>query len=768
MGFFPLKLSHAYAMYEHGNNSRRSAELALEHVNARNDVLRDYTLEMIVLDSGDDEGVAVNSFFHELYEGGRPSLMVIGGLRNEITEILARPMRYWNLLQISYGSHSHSLSMSQLPNLFRTIPSSAGYNDPIVKMLELWGWDRVAIVSSTFPMFTEAVEDLRMKFGNTSINNNNDVIAYEKFNIDKAQPIKILKDKDARIIIGNFYEYDAIPLFCEAYKAGFYGPKYVWIIYGHYDPDWWIVEDGWVTCTPEEMTKAVEGYIGVKFETLSRLENKTVSGYTAEWYREKMLNETNVDLGSVTQTPTYAYDAVWAAALALNASIADITPETLDQFEYATGANMTEIFRKNLYNVNFLGVSGQVQFDHIGDRQGTYIISKNINGTNHDIGKYSARDNSMQWNYPDQFIWADTGGFPPPDEDIMVIEIDDVSMELFATMCAFSCVGIVMALGFLFFNVYFRNERLIKMSSPNLNDVIIAGCILSYVTVILLGIDTRVLNQNDQHLTVICQVRVWVFALSFTLSFGAMFSKTWRVYTIFTNKKVQKRVIKDHQLFVMVGVLLLIDVVILAAWQIIDPLTVSIKEMGEKVDPERDDVVIKIEQHNCWGKYDTYFIWALYIFKGLLLVFGAFITWQTRNVSIPALNDSKYIGLSIYNVVIFSALGVPMSYLLENTNYTYAVVTGLIVFCTTLTLCLLFFPKVVSIIYGYAPEDVGTRVMSNLNGRAGYSSGIRNGPNEERHRRLLAAKGGPSAAESSVSNVYDRERSTQTSEATRM
>ncbi len=70
-----------------------------------------------------------------------------------------------------------------------------------------------------------------------------------------------------------------------------------------------------------------------------------------------MIKEANVDLGSVTQTPTYAYDAVWAAALALNASIADIAPETLAQFEYATGANMTEVFRKNLYNVNFLGVS---------------------------------------------------------------------------------------------------------------------------------------------------------------------------------------------------------------------------------------------------------------------------------------------------------------------------------------------------------------------------------------------------------------------------
>ena len=75
-----------------------------------------------------------------------------------------------------------------------------------------------------------------------------------------------------------------------------------------------------------------------------------------------------------------------------------------------------------------------------------------------------------------------------------------------------------------------------------------------------------------------------------------------------------------------------------------------------------------------------------------------------RNVNIPALNDSKYIGLSIYNVVIFSALGVPLSYLLaDNSGYTYAIVGGLIIFCTTLTLCLLFLPKVrLHILDGFA------------------------------------------------------------------
>ena len=80
------------------------------------------------------------------------------------------------------------------------------------------------------------------------------------------------------------------------------------------------------------------------------------------------------------------------------------------------------------------------------------------------------------------------------------------------------------------------------------------------------------------------------------------------------------------------------------------------------------------------------------------------------------------------------------------------------------TFCFYILSKVVSIIYGYAPEDVGTRVMSNLNGRPGYSSGVRNGPREERHRKMLSAKAATNA-ESSVSNVYDKERS---SEATRM
>ena len=38
------------------------------------------------------------------------------------------------------------------------------------------------------------------------------------------------------------------------------------------------------------------------------------------------------------------------------------------------------------------------------------------------------------------------------------------------------------------------------------------------------------------------KARAWVLANGFTLAFGAMFAKTWRVHAIFTNIKPNKKV----------------------------------------------------------------------------------------------------------------------------------------------------------------------------------------------------------------------------------
>jgi gamma-aminobutyric acid type B receptor len=69
-------------------------------------------------------------------------------------------------------------------------------------------------------------------------------------------------------------------------------------------------------------------------------------------------------------------------------------------------------------------------------------------------------------------------------------------------------------------------------------------------------------------------------------------------------------------------------------------------------------------------------------------------------VTIPALNDSKYIGMSVYNVVILSAIGATVSMVLKRTIYyelLHVLVSAVVVFSTTVTLTMVFAPKVNSV-----------------------------------------------------------------------
>jgi gamma-aminobutyric acid type B receptor len=83
-------------------------------------------------------------------------------------------------------------------------------------------------------------------------------------------------------------------------------------------------------------------------------------------------------------------------------------------------------------------------------------------------------------------------------------------------------------------------------------------------------------------------------------------------------------------------------------------------------------------------------------FAGLLLLFGIFFTWETRKVTIEALNDSKQIGLCIYNVMVMSTITLPLVSLLsaDQVSISFGVFSVAVLLCTTTTLSLVFGPKV--------------------------------------------------------------------------
>ncbi len=62
------------------------------------------------------------------------------------------------------------------------------------------------------------------------------------------------------------------------------------------------------------------------------------------------------------------------------------------------------------------------------------------------------------------------------------------------------------------------------------------------------------------------------------------------------------------------------------------------------------------------------------------------------------MNDSKFIGMAVYNVAALSAIGVTCTYALSSSQSSqeagYMVVCLCIILCNTVTICLVFVPKV--------------------------------------------------------------------------
>ncbi|XP_072016015.1 gamma-aminobutyric acid type B receptor subunit 2-like [Amphiura filiformis] len=370
-------------------------------------------------------------------------------------------------------------------------------------------------------------------------------------------------------------------------------------------------------------------------------------------------------------------------------------PESIASFTYDR-RDIAKLFFDIMSNTSFEGVTGAVKFTDTGDRIGPMQVEQNQGGVEKTVAIYDpARPKGDEFYFTNDptIMWQ--GGKPPVDAFIEVRQIQRINRGLYAFIALLACLGIVLALAFLVFNILYREKQIVKMSSPRLNNLIVLGGILGFLSIIFLGLDTNLVSKK-----VTCHmmtVFIWFLALGISLSFGAMFSKTWRVHRIFTSKIVLKhKGIQDQHLYGQVALLIIVDVIILTIWVIVDPIFYREVDGSPEESPDNDDVLLIPVRISCHGKLNTenYFLGVALIIKCILMIFGAFLAWETRRVHYPGLNDSKWIGMSVYTVVIVSFTGLPVQFFVADPNANFALMAIFILFPTTLTLCLVFVPKI--------------------------------------------------------------------------
>ncbi|XP_070540122.1 gamma-aminobutyric acid type B receptor subunit 2-like [Ptychodera flava] len=699
-------------LYYYGNKAAfgllPAAEMALEYVNNRTDILGDYTL---VLNDSDayTPGVANKLLMDQIFNGPQ-KYMVYGPISSSIAEVISQTAPLYNLIQVSPSVTSASLSNTRkYPTLFRTVQSDNTNNPARLALLQHFDWTVVGTIAKDDALFTSVMEEFHDLLDVFNIT----VRAATTFTTNPSGQIKQLKDANARIIIAMNY---GTAVLCEAFKAGMYGPKYQWFLTGGQGSNFYLRSSENQGCTEEDMLAVSEGAILTDHSYWGEENERAISGHTPGEFKAELIHRMEtvygVDDVYVSDYAPCAFDAIWAIALALNGSIEHLPDDkTLPDFTYEDD-EMATIFYEEMLKTHFVGVTGPVHFTGEGDREGRVIIYQIQGGEIVEVGIHDAYHDTIEWDPQHPLRWQ--GGDPPVDSVVQHPITIGLTPAGFVAIATVSSLGICFCVFFLWFNIKYRSHRFIKMSSPRLNNLMILGCLLTYLAAILFGLDTNTLNHRQ--LSFVCNLRIWIMVFGFTLAFGSMFSKTWRVHVLFTNKKIERKVVKDGHLFAMVGSFLALDGALLVTWMLLDPQRVVVQVFPPKEHPTEEDILLVPSLATCKSVYNLHWLVTIYTFKGILVLFGIFLAWETRRVQIPGLNDSKQIGFCTYNVMVMSVLGITITNILDHSqvDVKYAITAVCIIVCTTATLALVFVPKVWAI-HRNSVEDMSTRFNASAN-----------------------------------------------------
>uniref|UniRef100_A0A8C2GRW4 Gamma-aminobutyric acid (GABA) B receptor, 1b n=1 Tax=Cyprinus carpio TaxID=7962 RepID=A0A8C2GRW4_CYPCA len=668
-----------------------AAQMALDLVNKRTDILPDYELELIYYDSMCDPGEATKLLYDLLYT--EPIKIVLMPGCSSVSTLVAEAARMWNLIVLSYGSSSPALSNRQrFPTFFRTHPSATLHNPTRVQLFQKWKWTKIATIQQTTEVFTSTLDDLEQRVKEAGI----EISVRQSFLTDPAVAVKNLKRQDARIIVGLFYETEARKVFCEVYKEKLYGKKYVWFLIGWYADNWFKIKDPSINCTVEQMTEAVEGHVTTEIVMLNPETVRGASNLTSQEFLAQLMSKLGgknpEETGGFQEAPL-AYDAVWALALALNKTVGPLKAKgrRLEDFNYNNKDITAEIYRA-LNTSSFEGVSGHVVFDAQGSRMAWTLIEQLQGGSYKKIGYFDMTKGNLSWYGNDRWIGSD----PPADQTVVIQKFRYLSQKLFVSVSVFAGLGILMGIVCLTFNIYNSNVRYIQNSQPYLNNMTAVGCMMALAAVFPLGIDG--LHVRNSQFPVVCQFRLWLLGLGFSLAYGSMFTKIWWVHTVFTKKDEKKDKRKQHlepwKLYATVGVLLVIDILSLMIWQIVDPLHITVEKFTKEAPKgDVDQLIEPLLQHCSSEKMNTW-LGVVYGYKGLLLLLGIFLAYETKSVSTEKINDHRAVGMAIYNVSVLCMITAPVTMILSSKqDASFAFASLAIIFSVYITLVVLFVPK---------------------------------------------------------------------------
>eukprot|EP00731_Ephydatia_muelleri_P021180 Em0013g907a len=605
---------------------------------------------------------------------------------------------------------------------FQILPSDIHFSQAFIQILNTFNWTKLHAINLEFHLFVlvcdlslyvfkhlelvrvggaegsgtlnrlESLEQLVPHHNFTSVSYSSDPRATNT--LDAILSNGHAFNTESRIIYLAMYMDDTIPVLCEAYHQNKVYPLYVFITLGWYPDGWW--DSSTVNCTRHQIEIALNRSLAITLDPqINDTDIITSSGLSFNQYRKLYLEALNRTIRDLRSDPAFNRLAAAASHLPPNSTF------YMENFTYANDVILERMYQ-HLMNASF---TGNISFSANGIRKAEHIRIQQyrFNNSNQlqkfDIGYVALDQNgqSVAFDFlPGQSIktiWPDG----VPHDGTLITSTINIELGVTAVMYILATLGIALAIICFIISVAFRERKLIRLTSPNINYITCGGCMVLYTSIFFLAIQST----DETTATAICNVQIWLWAIGYSVAFGPILGKMYRVYYIFNNPKPnKKRVIKDWMIGVLISVLAGIDVIILVIVTAVPELRTTAVLKHSTAYPQIVSGIFHVTTINCIFICDSqkgYTIWhgVLFGYKGLIQVVAILLAFGTRNVKVKGLNDSKHIAAIIYVTSICLVVVIISFATLRDKVNTLVAIYSLGFWCAaTIILLLVFIPKV--------------------------------------------------------------------------
>ena len=539
-----------------------ASRVAVKEINNREDVLKDY--ELSVIEAGHDScgstvhtvGVlsVTDNIIYPVRDYSSNVLAVMGLFCSTSTSVLSPLVGREDGLEMIQFSTANSPFFHRLdnkfPHLWRFQEPASVYASMTIHLIKQYEWTNIAIISNQANVFFNgigtALEEEVVKLGKRIILRGH--LGDEEFD---DQILDDLVEVQARVVFIPADRVEITRLLCKAHSRGMSFPKYLWIIpdktkrflLGHDKlPD---------QCDESELLKVLDHAVlasyslipetnihietsGSDYETFKQRFYDEVDSVQQDYYELLARNGMPNATGDI-EHGAFLYDEIWTFARTLDIALPKLEANgvSLEDYKFGRPRNFTKIFEESLRNVNFRGVTGQIQFNEYHEVRTPIHVYQILNMTDIIINRAAVFND----NYNETVhIGLELDDF----DDMIPVRNETILVPIPLTVV----MGLSTALLFIFITVVFflllvyRKEKEVKAVSFNVSCLMFVGCYFIVAGLLLITIENSFFVEGLETRTVLCNIQYALFLNGTMLIFYTLCLKLLRLYRIFQNKRL--------------------------------------------------------------------------------------------------------------------------------------------------------------------------------------------------------------------------------------